>query len=177
MSPHLQRLVDQLESQRTAVVDDIKGFTPEKLNRTPAPGEWSIAEVLSHIITAERMSLMYMQKKVQGISATKDSGLMEEVKMVILKISQRLPGLKFKAPRRVIENTAQYTDLNTLIAAWAQVRQELWLLLDQIPDSLHRRLVYKHPVAGYLNVKQALQFFYEHIYHHTPQLKKLIKLK
>lgn len=177
MSPHLQSLIDQLESQREGILEDIRGFTTEKLTRTPSPGKWSIAEILSHIITAERMSLLYMQKKIQGISETKDSGLMEEAKMVVLKISQRLPGLKFKAPKRVIENTAQYAELSTIIAAWTQVRQELRLLLDQIPDSLLRRLVYKHPLAGYLNVKQALQFFYEHVYHHTPQLKKLTKSK
>jgi hypothetical protein len=116
-----------------------------------------------------------MNKKIQGIEQASKSGLMEEVKFGLLKISQRLPGLKFKAPRRVVENTMLYKDLASIESEWKTTRADLHKLLSHMHENHLDRLIYKHPVAGYLNVQQALKFFREHIIHHTPQLKRLLK--
>ncbi|MBL7865184.1 MAG: DinB family protein, partial [Cyclobacteriaceae bacterium] len=91
MHPQLVHLVDRIESQREAILSSFQSMTPEQFNRTPSTGKWSAAEILSHIIAAEKLSVMYMQKKVQGIRQAKSSGLWEEIKITILVISQRLP--------------------------------------------------------------------------------------
>ena len=114
-----------------------------------------------------------MQKKIQGIKDTTDSGLLEELKINLLILSQRLPGLKFKAPKVVIEQMAELQDLNSIHAEWDKVRRELKILLDNIPDELINRKIYRHALAGYLNVKHCLLFFREHIIHHRRQLRKL----
>jgi len=175
MHPKLQELVEGLESQRKSVLNDFRGFSAQQLQHIPQPGKWSAAEILSHIITAERLSVAYMNKKVQGIDQAARTGLVQEAKVAILKISQRLPGLKFKAPKRVVENTTSYQDLAAIEAAWEASRLDLRRLLEQIPDRYIDRMIYKHPFAGYLNVQHALIFFREHIVHHVPQLKKLLK--
>jgi len=174
MHPQLVQLVDRIESQREAILSSFQSMTPEQFNRTPSTGKWSAAEILSHIIAAEKLSVMYMQKKVQGIRQAKSSGVWEEIKITILVISQRLPGLKFKAPPRVVENTKFFRDLPAIQAEWENIRKELRMLLGQIPDDSRTRLIYKHPIAGYLNIRQALIFFHEHVYHHAPQLQKLL---
>jgi hypothetical protein len=175
MHPQLRQIVDSLESQRESILKDFRGFSAERFHRAPRPGKWSAAEILSHIITAERLSVAYMQKKMQGIEHASRSGFLEEVKFGILKVSQRLPGLKFKAPKRVVENTTLYRDLASVEAEWKTIRTDLEKLVAQIPEHHLDRLIYKHPVAGYLNVPQALKFFREHIIHHAPQLKRLLK--
>jgi len=177
MPPDLQKHFDKIEIQRISILDACKHLTPEQINAQPTPGKWSVAETLSHIIAAERMSTLYIQKKIQGISDLMDSGLLEEVKLMLLKVSQRLPGLKFKAPPGVVKNTTQYRLHADITSGWNEVRRDLRLLLEKIPDSLQHRMIYKHPFVGYLNVKQALQFFYEHIHHHGPQLKQIIHAK
>lgn len=177
MHPDLQKVFDKIEIQRASILDALEHLPPEHINAHPTSGKWSIAETLSHIITAERMSILYIQKKIQGISDLNDSSLLEEVKMGLLKLSQRLPGLKFKAPPGVVKNTTQYRLHADITAGWNEVRHDLRLLLEKIPDSLRHRMIYKHPVVGFLNVKQALQFFYEHIHHHRPKLKKLMNVK
>ena len=174
MLPPFQKLFDEIESQRKSILDSLRNMTSDQLNKAPAPGKWSVSQILSHLVTAERMSVMYMQKKIQGIELTVDTGFWEEIKINLLKISQRLPGLKFKAPQRVVDNTTFYNNLLTIINEWDQVRGELKLLLEKIPDQYVNRSVYRHPFAGYLNIRQALIFFREHIIHHTPQIKKLI---
>lgn len=175
MHPQIQQIVDRLEEQREAILRDFRDFSEEQLHRAPRPGKWSAAQILSHIIAAERMSVAYMQKKLQGIDHASKSGILEDIKFGILKVSQRLPGIKFKAPIRVVENTSLYKDLDNIEAEWRIIRADLLKLVEKIPEHHLDRMIYKHPIAGYLNVPQALKFFREHIIHHAPQLKRLLK--
>ncbi|NOT75182.1 MAG: DinB family protein [Cyclobacteriaceae bacterium] len=174
MQPSLQKLFTLIEDQRNETLKSVRHLTPEQFNFTSAPGKWSVADILSHIITAERFSILYLRKKIQGIADAKDTGLIEEIKMTLLKISQRLPGIKFKAPRFLVENTPTHKDLSTLEFEWESVRKEFKELLETIPQQHINRKIYKHVRAGYLNIQHALIFFREHIIHHTPQIKKLL---
>lgn len=175
MAPSLQSLLDQIEDQRSAILNSIRSLSTSQLNHSPGEGQWSMAQVLSHITSAERLSVSYIQKKALGIDTAHQSGLWEELKIQALIASQRLPGLKFKAPRRVVENTAQLTDLASVETSWNQIRNDLRAVLEKIPPHQVNRLLYKHPVAGYLNVRHALIFFREHVIHHQPQLNRLRK--
>jgi len=175
MHSSLQNLFDQLEAQRETTLVPLRAESPDRLNHSPGGGKWSTAEVLSHVLAAEQLSLMYMKKKIQGINQADRSGAWEDFKMALLIVSQRIPGLKFKAPRRVVENTKQLTRLEEIESAWVNNRKELRELLEQIPSDGLDRKIYKHPFAGYINVRQALVFFREHLIHHTPQIRKLLQ--
>lgn len=167
----------EIEAHRKKILYSLSQISTEDLNRPPAAGKWSVNQILGHLITAEKLSVMYMQKKIQGIRDTQDSGLWEEFKMLILKISQRTPGLKFKAPKKVVELTVPYGDIHAITREWDHVRADLKNLLEGIqPDQIHRK-IYRHVVVGYLSIIQAMSFFREHIIHHTPQIKKLVNLK
>lgn len=102
--------------------------------------------------------------------------MVEELKMVVLKVSQRLP-FKFKAPRSVVEKTPSYQSLNDLIIEWDHTRGELKILLEKFQDDQITKKVYRHVRAGLLNIQHALLFFREHIVHHTPQINRLITHK
>ena len=177
MHPALEQLFAEIEVQRKKALNSVKDFTNKQLNTSLLPGKWSAAQILNHLITAEQLSLRYMQKKIQGIKDTSDSGLLEELKINLLIISQRIPGLKFKAPKAVMDHMAMNQDLNSITSEWDKVRGELKSLLEKIPDEHVNRKIYRHAIAGYLNVKHSLLFFREHLIHHTPQLNKLSKLK
>ncbi len=174
MHHSLQKLFEEIESQRLKTLDSVRHLAGDSFALSSAPGKWSIAQILSHLISGEKLSLLYLEKKVQGIESVPDTGLWEEVKINLLKVSQRLPGLKFKVPQRVLENTPQYPDISTIEREWGIVRGGLKAFLEKLPDQQINRRIYKHPRAGYLNVKHALIFFREHVIHHTPQIKKLL---
>lgn len=173
MTPELQSLMDQLEIQRNLMVAEFRSVPADRFTRPPKPGKWSAAQVFSHLLTSERLSVAYMKKKMLGIATIPSSGWWEELKMVILIISQRVPGLKYRAPRVVVQNTSSYNDLASIDSAWSQIRADLRLLMESIPPAQVDRKIYKHPVAGYLNARHALMFFREHIIHHAPQLHRL----
>lgn len=173
MNAQLEQLFNKLESDREKLFTKIGNLPADKFNYSES-GKWSIHQILAHLITAEKLSLQYLNKKFQGIAETKNSGVVEEIKMVVLKISQRLP-FKFKAPKKVVEFTPAYPNLDTLNEEWNVVRKELKSFLEKIKDDQVNKKIYKHVFAGMLNSKQALVFFREHFIHHLPQINRLIR--
>ncbi len=173
MNSRLEELFDDLEVQREELLQGLKQISAEVLQKHPLE-KWSIAQILAHLIASEQLSVAYLNKKVLGIETTQNTGLVEEIKMITLMISQRLP-FKFKAPRMVVDKTPAYDTMDQIILAWDNARIELKAVLEKFQDNQMKRKIYKHPVAGMLNIRQALRFFGEHITHHTPQVKNLLK--
>jgi hypothetical protein len=171
-----QVLADQfqaLEKQRAALAASLRTYSWEQLNHAPA-GQWSAHQVLAHIITSEKLSVQYMKKKILGIQDTTDTNWVEDARMWVFKISQRLP-LRYKAPPLVVERTTTYPAMEAMFMDWDLVRSDLKALLETIPGNLIKRRIYKHPVAGRINVQQGMTFFAEHIIHHQHQLKRLLR--
>jgi len=173
VNPRLKQLFDRLETQRAQLQHLVKDLSDVELNKHPAE-KWSIAQVISHLIASEQLSVGYLNKKILGIQTAEKSGLKEELKMLLLIVSQRLP-FKFKAPRTIVENTPVYGSVDQLISAWDKTRVDLKEVLQKIEDDQINLKIFKHPRAGMLNIQQAIRFFREHIIHHTPQVKNLLK--
>jgi len=172
MVPRLERLYSVIEQQRHNLLASLKNLSNEQLNAHP-PTKWSINQIIAHLITAEALSVRYLNKKILGINEANDSSLVEELKMILLVASQRLP-LKFKAPNVIVEQTSSETDIKKLSDEWIKTRVELKNILDRIENKHLKRKIYKHVRVGMLNIQHALKFFLEHVNHHTPQIKKLI---
>jgi uncharacterized damage-inducible protein DinB len=170
----VQNEFDLLEQQRAEIVELIKNLPKEKFNHSPAEGKWSISQILTHILTAEGLSIGYMKKKAKGIAQLQDAGVLAEMRFLLLKISQRIPSLKFKAPRLVVENTPPALPKQQLLQQWEAQRNDLKTFLEGIDEKYSRRVIFKHPVAGRFSASQAVAFFREHIIHHLPQIKRLL---
>jgi uncharacterized damage-inducible protein DinB len=168
----LLKQFDKLETQRANLLKLVSPLSSEQLSAHPE-GKWSIAQILSHLIASEQLSVKYLNKKILGINESPPTGLKEELVMVMLAFSQRFP-FRFKAPKVLVENTTTYQSLDQLKQAWEKTRSEMHEVLNRFNDDQLKRKVYKHPIAGMLNIQQAVQFFHEHITHHTPQIKKLL---
>jgi hypothetical protein len=170
MNSRLQSLFDSLENQRQSLVSSLKNLPSERLNEH-APNKWSINQIIAHLISAEQLSVSYINKKMLGIDQTADTGFYEELKMLVLQISQRLP-FKYRAPKKVVENTLHESDIIKLIEQWDLVRADLKSLLEKIEDHQIKRGIYRHVRVGLINIQHALKFFGEHVIHHTPQIKR-----
>jgi hypothetical protein len=153
-----------------------KELSSEKFNYSPSVKKWSIAQIITHLLVAEQLSLGYMKKKSLGLEQLKSSGFKESFLTAILKISQRTPGIKFKAPQIVITNTPQSLSLPELSQRWEAHRTDLKNFLEKVEDKNVKKLIYKHPFVGMLDSRQALIFFREHIIHHLPQIKRCLTL-
>jgi hypothetical protein len=172
MNPRLQILFLGLESQRQQLMDQVLKLTPEQYHR--GIGEkWSVSQILTHILISEKLSLGYMRKKSLGMNSLEETGWTEELKMTLLKISQRIP-LRYSAPGIVLMNTPSPLPANDLDDQWHLLRQELKAFLEKTEEKNLYKKIYKHPVAGRLNIIHAITFFREHITHHLPQIRRLL---
>jgi uncharacterized damage-inducible protein DinB len=171
MNQKLLRIFERAEADRKAILDIIKNLPEDKFSHRPV-NKWSISQIIAHIILAERFSLQYMKKKSLGIDSVGKSGLWEDLKFFILKISQRIP-MKYKAPK-VLGESPQPLSREDAVRQWLQVRNELHAFISTLDNQHVKKKIYKHPVSGRLNVMQAVSFFREHANHHLPQIKRLL---
>ncbi|MBA4055356.1 MAG: hypothetical protein C0490_11640 [Marivirga sp.] len=167
-------LYGHLEHERNELLNRLAILPPERLNHKTAATKWSISQILMHLMTSEQLTLGYLKKKSLGLDQLANSGAIESLKMVILQISQRLPLLKYKAPKYLVTNTPDAIALQDLKTRWESSRTELKIFLENIQDKDLHKLIYKHPVAGRFDVVQCLTFLNEHFLHHLPQIKRLI---
>jgi hypothetical protein len=175
MHPKLQQILNTLEADRKRLLQELADVPDQRFNTNPVPGKWSISQILTHIITSERLTLLYMRKKSLGIDQVDNSGWIESFKMLFLEVSQRLPFLKFKAPGVVVEHTPEALSYAEVVRQWDKVREQLKKFLEGIDEKNVRKKIYKHPVVGRLDASQAIRFNGEHIRHHLPQIRKLMK--
>ncbi len=175
MNNELQNQFNKLEKLTDELIRGVESTTTDQLHYNP-PDKWSLSQVFAHLIASEQLSIQYLKKKTLAIEEQPDTGFTEELKMLVLIISQRLP-FKFKAPKVVTDHTPAFNNLAEIVTTWNQTRAELKELLNGISADHLKRKIYKHPVAGKLNIRQTLRFFREHLIHHTPQIKRLLKDK
>ena len=172
MNTQLLHRFETLERDRIILLKDLSDWPATKLCYSADPRKWSVNQTLLHLLTSEQLTLRYLKKKSLAMDQLKHSGPTESLKMVLLVISQRLPFMKFKAPAILLEATPQYLDMPDLMNQWDELRFDLKDFLGRIGDQDVTRLVYKHPVAGRLNLIQCLLFMREHFHHHLQQINR-----
>jgi uncharacterized damage-inducible protein DinB len=172
MIPKLQYHFDRLEEIKTEVLQPVLPLAQSQL-QSSATGKWSLGQVLIHIVASEQLALQYMRKKSLGVNELENAGLMEPMKLLLLKLSQRLP-IKYKAPKTIVDNTPVFSSKEELLTSWKNNRKELYKFLETINEKDVDKKIFKHPIAGMFNVSQGLEFLREHIIHHKPQIKRLI---
>jgi uncharacterized damage-inducible protein DinB len=166
----LHELFDQLERQRLSLLNEIREIAEGQINHSRNK-KWSVSQIAGHLITAERLSLSYMTKKINAIQEVGNTGMLGELKLLLFIASQRLP-LKYKAPKNLSEQPKSYPDFKSLELDWNESRQQLEEFLEKFPSEGLKRKIYRHPVMGRCNIVHALVFFREHIIHHYPQIKR-----
>jgi uncharacterized damage-inducible protein DinB len=174
MHSQLQSVFDSVEKEKDRLLDQVSALSPEEYFRIPAPGKWSVAQIMTHLMIAERLSLGYMKKKSLGIEKVKDSSPFTEVRFRFYNVVQRLP-IKLKAPKAILENTPEAFPLSELEIHWKRSRNKLNAFLSTIEDKHVHRLIFKHAFAGRLSAVHAVRFFIEHIRHHRPQIEKIMR--
>ncbi|MCX7637321.1 MAG: DinB family protein [Cyclobacteriaceae bacterium] len=174
MNNRLQSAWLKLEQQRHDIIRLIGKLPEELFLKQPPDRSWSVAEVLTHLITVEHLSLGYMKKKALDWNKAQTAGPGSQIRLGMFILSQRLP-LKFKAPAVVVQNTPSTVPLKNTLERWQAVRDEMKEFLAAIPDEHIHKEIYKHPQAGRFTARQALVVFREHAKHHLPQIKRLLK--
>jgi hypothetical protein len=170
----LEKPFNAFEEQRVGLLSKLSALSKEQLHFKPAPDSWSIVETLHHLYLSELGTYQYMRKKMQVIENLPFSGYKHAIKMFLLKMFLR-SDKKFKVPGNARVHPTGDVSLGDLTEQWNHLRDNLAQLLDTFDVKSARKLVFRHPVIGYINVHQTLEFLQEHFNHHLKQLERIKK--
>lgn len=134
---------------------------------------WSIIQVYAHLNIAETGSVMYMKKKMLAGQKMKDFNFLGKIRYFFVK--GLLQGsLKWKAPKVIAQPNGDLT-LKQIKDQWAKTRASTKKYVEEYPEDLLSKAVYKHPFAGRLNLEGAISSFIYHQRHHMHQIKRIKK--
>ena len=162
--------LDKLEEKTQGLLTLLEGFTHTQLNSTPTPNVWSPMQVLNHVLKSEMGSLAYVKKKLSFNPTLKKAGLISSIRSFFLQGFLMTP-LKFNAPKGF--NTADLPAESRLIdiaEKWSIHRRELKTFIQGIDHSRLDEVIYKHPAAGRLSIRQMMLFFIRHFDRHQKQI-------
>lgn len=173
MTHRLHLRLDQLERATENLLRAAEALGPA-VATTPAPGQWSAAQVVHHLFVTETAIIGQVDKNLRqaGLSAP---SLADSLRALLIRVVFRLPGIRVRAPRGVGELTegAVVAPLPELKTEWQATRRRLEQLLNEFPPALLRRAVFRHPRSGLMTIGQTLDFMLDHVLHHQQQLRRI----
>jgi hypothetical protein len=172
MHPEIASRINQLNASKQLLEEAIAASNCDP-HVGPA-GEWSIAQVVEHILSSETGTLGYMKKKSSGgWDALENAG--DEHRASSAAINARLESNeRYKAPD-VLPEPSNAIALNELFEKWNALRTELVEFVSHIQPEHFHKLVFRQPAAGMLSVLHALEFMDAHLRHHLPQIERISK--
>lgn len=167
----LKQKLDRLEKLKSSIIREILSMPEDKANIQPEKGKWSAVQVGMHLYTAELNGLKYMQKKIQAADKLAPSGIMGKLRTLLLRLALRI-NIKYKAPE-IVSNPSNRITPKELKEKWTALRMELVSFLNEIPEKYHDKAIFKHPMAGKINLFQALDFMGDHMQRHLKQVNRI----
>ncbi|NNE56259.1 MAG: DinB family protein, partial [Flavobacteriales bacterium] len=133
---------------------------------------WNSLQVLEHILGSERGTLAYLMKKTQAdwqdIPLVGEEHAEGSRKLNAALISDR----KWKAPQ-VLKVPEGERSLSEMSQYWADLREKMYIFVEQLDQNYHGRQIFKHPISGRLDLYQTLEFLANHVAHHMHQLERI----
>jgi hypothetical protein len=159
--------LDNYRKQLDAIPD-------EQFTETPAEGQWSYAEVYSHILQATLGSSIALERCAHGSCPPTKDGLTWQGRLLLML--GMFPPVKLKVPDAVAGKIAatkisKEEARNMIIKCRKRMDDNTPLI--EASSAASR---YKHPRMGMLNARQWFRFIRIHLEHHLKQLER-IKIK
>jgi hypothetical protein len=156
-------------------LNNLVDYTEEELNFKPSENEWSISQVVEHLITSETGVNKYINFKLKNIEEQPKAGVKSFLSSKVLNKKLK-SNEKFKVPA-VLSEPELGNDYSDLKEKWDNSRMFLIKTVETFPKGKMNKAIFNHPVAGLLNMNQTMLFLINHLQHHIPQIDALrIKL-
>lgn len=163
----------EIEAIKENYLQRISSLSAEQLNKLPANGGWSAGQVLYHVAYAESGTILVIRKNLAENKVKLNSDMMSIIRNTLLVVTLKSP-LKFKAPK-VVSKVAETTSYPELKEYFEKNSRDFKQILEQLPEDLEGKFIFKHPIGGLFNIHQTLNFTREHYLHHERQLNALLK--
>jgi hypothetical protein len=166
-----KQILKEIDYLMLAAFHKAEGYGEALFHTQPEQGKWSLQQVLHHIWFAANGSLKVIKNKMGKADTLKEASFESTLRSYFLKLMLFLP-LNYKAPKEVsiVPNDVSIDELK---ANWDQTVAGFSELIDLSKGDLEKKLVFKHPIAGWFTLHQTLTFILDHLEHHQKQLEGL----
>jgi hypothetical protein len=171
MTTAIENKLRDLTDAKYHALQYFEGLSAEQMNSAPE-GEWSMVQVIEHVLFSEGGTLGYMMKKTSsGFDALDRVGDPERLAQTAL-VKRLDSGERYKAPA-ILPDPTGGASLAELNYKWDKIREQLNTFVSNVPYEFYDRLVFKQPVAGMITLEGTLDFLNAHLRHHFIQLERL----
>ena len=175
LHPKLDAKLKVLDKKLNLLLEELKVYSDDQLNRKPGAKEWSVIQVMHHLMLVESGSQRYLEKKLSFNPELKNKTPITAFRKFLCWVSLNSP-IKFKAPEGVSgQNLPDYVGFWEEVKQWKEQRVKFRQFLSSLPDELMQKEVYKHPFAGRLSLEGMLDFIIYHFDRHHKQIRSIIK--
>lgn len=165
-----ESLLNQLTESRERLLRMMQSLSPQQLHFRPAPGRWTVAECLEHIVTVERRVLGLIQQNLKaGPDSSRQSVFEGKDQEMTANVAGRIT--RFQAPQMVVP-TGQFSDDQFLKEFEAARRQTRDFAASTDADLRHH--FHKHPVFGDLDLYQWCLLIAAHCDRHRTQSEEVM---
>lgn len=170
MVPAIRERFEQSEQLRQQLLVDVQDLDEAQMAFRPAYDAWSIVQVLQHLMLVESAVLQYLEKKLQATTFP-NAGFGAKIRSKLLNVALRTP-VKVKAPQGLAQPVRAMTFWD-VAKRWNDNRDALESMLGKLTENHLDSAIYKHLIAGYLNVFQMFDFIDNHLRHHIIQVNRI----
>jgi len=163
---------EMLEREYHELFNRLGEFKPEQLHFKPGADKWSLLQIIEHLVLAE-ISVLNCRPDLQRPIATPRRLL--HAFNYLLVVSVLKLGLPVPVASSEMEPKGDLS-ISVLYRRWDANRQILRRHLQTPPSDLRKRLLFCHPIAGPLTLKQTLHVGRLHFHSHRSQIDRNIKI-
>jgi uncharacterized damage-inducible protein DinB len=157
---------------RANLLATVRALDPVQVRHVPAPGSWSIAQVVEHLTLAEELTAKSLRnpRPVER----RGSGLLASLRLQVIRLLFGKPFVRARVPARALlpEGSAS---LDALEHRWLEAAADIEAFLRDLPAERQHERLFRHPVTGWLTLRQMLQFHLAHIGHHARQIARIMR--
>ena len=159
-----QRLVAHLEMTGSWLAGEVSGLSPAQLQFRPAPGAWSIIEVVEHLLVAEPIYWQDLRKAIEAPPGSrKRSGTDAEALWYGIDRTQRQKAVAAE------ESKGQLRDLGAGLDAFGKLRARMLEYARTTDDDLRGHVVEREQSDAY----QWLLLISTHAQRHILQIREI----
>ncbi len=170
MNQRIQQLLATMGKQRALLHGIVEALSEEELCKSSSDESWSILEVIEHLTIVETATQSTVRKHIGEVQGMPTVSLPQRCRAWLLRLALKTP-FRFKVPVKLVIPTGEVS-VEELQASWSQLEQGWQTLLAELQGRELEVGIFAHPLAGWMNAEQTLEFITEHFSHHLPQLRR-----
>ena len=127
--------IENLNKELSLTFERLSKYSNQEINFKPNSKKWSIGENMYHLWLTEITTEKYIRKKTSYPDTLINVSNIAKLRLKLLKLIFFL-GLKFKAPKIVVDPIPENIDLQELKNKWLKSRDSFEILINNLDEEI-----------------------------------------